>query len=324
MLTVIVIIGILASLITAAVIHARAGVKVFTVRKEISDLQQAMEAYKIKYGEYPPDFSTLFTNPSLQPVCRPPLGSAVAVLRHLQSAYPRYFETNLLPLPNDIARWDKFRADVSDPNTGYPGLDPEYFTPATALVFWLGGLPEQLPGTNEKWVPAGFHADKANPFKRGLPRTEPFFTFNGKSDGKFNGERLEPWPGNAMDPPKYYPPSVEAPYVYFRARRDLLSVRFEYGVMWDDTTCNPFTYRYGNADNACVPYMDGVPTAQNPRPWCEQQKYQIIAAGLSDGLFGSAAAGVCRNLTTGDGITNADFDNLTSFADGKLEDAMPK
>ena len=57
MLTVIVIIGILASLITAAAIRAAPAVKNFAVRKEISDLQQALEAYKIKYSEYPPDFA---------------------------------------------------------------------------------------------------------------------------------------------------------------------------------------------------------------------------------------------------------------------------
>jgi hypothetical protein len=228
---------------------------------------------------------------------------------------------------DDMKRWDLFRADVGNPVTGYPGLDPQYFTPATAMVFWLGGLPEQPPAGGDKWVPAGFHADKANPFKRGSPRTEPFFTFD--------KERLDSWPSDATLPPKYYPPSVDAPYVYFRARRDPVSARFEYGVMFPDgVTCNPFAYRYRTVDNACVPYMDSAPTAQNPRPWCEPQKFQIITAGLSDGgLFGSAttvasalAAAPDRfhNLTTGDGISNFDFDNITSFAEGKLEDAMPK
>jgi type II secretory pathway pseudopilin PulG len=326
MLTVIVIIGILASLITAAVIHARAGVKVFTVRKEINDLQQALEAYKIKYGEYPPDFAfqmpaAINPNSDLAKIRRR------AVMAHLQSAFPRYFETLPATPPDpDLSRWNAFRATLIA-NYNNSNLDLNSFDHATSLVFWLGGLPEQVPAAGDKWIPAGFHADKANPFRPGLPRTEPFFTFN--------ADRLravEPHPDNPADPAmarllRYYPPDINAPYVYFRARRDAGTGRFEYGATIPGSTNPPVPFAYFHASgNVCLPYMNGIPSLSDPRPCCEPQKFQIIAAGMSDNCFGAdpQISFIGRNLTTGDNITNADFDNITSFADGKLEDAMPK
>ena len=338
MLTVIVIIGILASLITAAVIHARAGVKVFTVRKEINDLQQALEAYKIKYGEYPPDFTFLTAmNPNMRSI------GQTAVVRHLRNAFPRYMEN----YPSDAAAWARFVTDIRQYtfrlNARNYYLDPDPFgdagvappagmtaalDPASALLFWLGGLPEgkrlpngQLSGhtdfdAGEKWVPAGFNADKASPFKLGLPRTEPFFTFN--------AERLfalQPMPADPtlFGPLRYHPPSIDREYVYFRARRDPVSGRFEYGASLNAT------FFACAICGDCVPYMSGLTgdpaVPDTDRPWSDRQKFQIIAAGM-DNQFGSGTA--WRDLATGLGISNADFDNITSFADGKLEDAMPK
>ena len=78
-----------------------------------------------------------------------------------------------------------------------------------------------MPAAGQKWIPAGFHADKANPFKPGLPRTEPFFTFNGQTDGSFTVERRTRADPTQCCRLRFYPPSIEqSPYVYFRARRD--------------------------------------------------------------------------------------------------------
>ncbi len=318
-LTVIVIIGILAGLITAAAIRARASVKVFNVRKEISDLQAALEAYKLKHKEYPPDCVFLSAaNKDMRNI------GQKAVLRHLQAAFPDYYEMALLPFasdPNnpDDPRWNRFKLHLAAYN-----LNPDNFDPAAALVFWLGGLPERVPAAGEKWIPAGFHADKANPFKPGLPRTEPFFTFNAD-----RLHAIEPHPNYPADPAKarplrYYPPSIDTPYVYFRARRDARTGRFEYGATLPTGQLFGFLYLHSDApDDHCRAYMEGVPTAQSPRPWCEEQKFQIITSGM-DNRFGAdqSFSAIGRNLTTGDNISNADFDNITSFAEGKLEDAM--
>ncbi len=57
MLTVLVIIGILASMIAGAVMFALSAVGQTVVRQEISQLEAALNTYKTEYGEYPPDNS---------------------------------------------------------------------------------------------------------------------------------------------------------------------------------------------------------------------------------------------------------------------------
>ncbi len=56
-LTVIVIIGILAALLVPAVMGAISRAKSAAMRMEVDGLSQAVEAYQLKYGDYPPDFS---------------------------------------------------------------------------------------------------------------------------------------------------------------------------------------------------------------------------------------------------------------------------
>jgi len=332
MLTVIVIIGILASLITAAAIHARNSVKITMIRKDVSDLQQALEAYKLKYGEYPPEFNTFGFAAVINPNSPQGVIRRTAVLRHLNAAFPEYYQRiTVLARAQKKDPFDIFAADIATYAVHLGGrwrpLDVTTFDSASSLLFWLGGLPEgklvggKLTGyidldAGEKWVPAGFHADPANPFRPGQPRREPLFNFAADRIVP-----LEPTPDDSTQfrPLRYYPPGIDrTPYVYFRARREAATGRFEYGAVVNNSfVC--FSYIHGS-NNLCVPYMDGPITAD--RPWCEQQKYQIITAGM-DNVFGSIDA-TCylRNLTTGDGISDADFDNITSVADGKLEDAM--
>ena len=76
MLTVIAIIGILAALMSGAMVAVRARVQKAAISAELKQLEMALEAYKTTYGEYPPDGT-----------------DAVAVRRHLAKAYPRV--TNL-------------------------------------------------------------------------------------------------------------------------------------------------------------------------------------------------------------------------------------
>jgi type II secretory pathway pseudopilin PulG len=345
MLTVIVIIGILAGLITAAAIHARTAAKAAAARTEIGQLQQALEKYKQDNNEYPPDFAfgdpLLRINPQLRSVRRQ------AVLRHLQTAFPRYFET--LPANNppdpETSRWTAFQNTLS---TNYNGLDPDTFDHASALVFWLGGLPAQVPAAGQPWIPAGFNADKANPFTQtaaGAPRTEPYFTFapdrlvpfDQQVDGFARPLRFYPTYCNGhSDQGARTPVGAEAPYVYFRARRDATSGRFEYGFSQSATVFRVFSYRHMGAagqSGVSLPYMNGPNVDalawSNPlklRPWCDEQKFQIITAGMQDNDFGNAQASLddLRNLMTGEGISALDFDNITSVAPGRLEDAMPK
>ncbi len=58
LLTVIVIIGILVGLISAAVVSAVKKAKLARVTLEINNLDHALKAYKEKYGDYPPENMT--------------------------------------------------------------------------------------------------------------------------------------------------------------------------------------------------------------------------------------------------------------------------
>ena len=73
LLTVIVMIGILASLITGAAIMARAAVRRTVVLSEIGQLDVALKNYKTKFGEYPPDFAgvTMYPWPWHRSQCQP-------------------------------------------------------------------------------------------------------------------------------------------------------------------------------------------------------------------------------------------------------------
>ena len=66
LLVVITIIGILTGLVTAAAVAARRRAKIATVVMEVKQLESACQAYKEKFGEYPPDFCGL-ANITLEP-----------------------------------------------------------------------------------------------------------------------------------------------------------------------------------------------------------------------------------------------------------------
>ena len=79
MLVVITIIGILASLGTVAVFEALKAAKRARIKVEITNLNNAIESYKLKFGDYPPSFTT---------VCRFRLFAAL-LTRHLAHGFPR-------------------------------------------------------------------------------------------------------------------------------------------------------------------------------------------------------------------------------------------
>ncbi|HPU07741.1 MAG TPA: prepilin-type N-terminal cleavage/methylation domain-containing protein, partial [Thermogutta sp.] len=153
MLTVIVIIGILAALISAATIYARARAREAAIYAQIKQMEAALMEYKNQFGEFPPDFC----GPSAQQELR----------RHLRKRWPRY-----------AAGADPVAQFVTDLNA--IGMDPTHFDAATALVFWLGGLPAEPLVAGGTYQPAGFHADEEHPFQLGQPRTGPLFEFDPK------------------------------------------------------------------------------------------------------------------------------------------------
>lgn len=99
LLIVISIIAVLLTLVTVAGYRAIIHVRQTTIAMEVNQLESAMNAYKEKYGDYPPDFS-----------------NDAVLVAHLRKAFPRNRE--------NVANWI---ATYGRPD------------PSEALVFWLGG-----------------------------------------------------------------------------------------------------------------------------------------------------------------------------------------
>jgi len=323
MLVVIVIIGILAGLLTGAVIMARTSARIGLVRSEIAQLELAVQMYKDKYGEYPPDFA--FTDSSSPPGLR--TAARQRVIQHIRKRWPRL----VIPPGDPDTQWAGF---LNGLQKLYPNLtiNDDTFTPASALVFWLGGLPEDAFAS--QWIPQGFHSDPTNPFKPGLPREKPLF--------EFRRERV-------VTSPLGYRPDVgnipTGPIVYFRSYRLPQTGRFEYGypvgqvlqvVRYPSTGPHP---EFGLA----VPYLEPWPDLPDPtstndqafailqlkRSWRNQESFQILAPGL-DGHFGigldvPAGAGtpsLFRISRLGARFSQEDYDNIANFCVRTLEDEI--
>lgn len=344
LLVVITIIGILAGLITGAAIMARGAAKRAVIRTEIVQLEMALEKYKAEYGEYPPDFFGL----QFDPTSNMHREARQAVLRHLRKRFPRWLN------PDPDVAWGQFEDALS---TNY-GIVANKLDPASALVFWLGGLPDGVSGN---MTPAGFHKDPTAPCKHGLPRTKPLFEFNlaryvpveeNPADGSSRYLRFYPAgsyvTGNQST--KQAVRDEQAPYAYFKSRRiPAANNRYEYACTDDSDVTKakiiPAYYAHQptpskSTENIAVPYLDGPPTSNTVadlqarttiRRWRNLEKYQIICAGL-DGHFGNvdedAATAVdlyrFRSSRSGNNLSEGgqDFDNLTNFTEGTLEDEM--
>ena len=314
MLVVIVIIGILTGLILGAVVRARSAASIAVVKGEIAQMDTALQNYQNEFTELPPDF-----------------GHADAVERHLRKAFPRYAPNGdrlgnraTDGRPNGTF-YERFANDVYDAYGGT--IDPMLFDPASALVFWLGGLPEAVPGAGAQWIPAGFHADPTFPFRQGLPRTKALFDFDAARIAAVESHYSDP--NDSTSAPvlrflRYYPRGVEAPYAYFKSHRASGTWQYQDEVSpgrW-------FQHAYQHAivgaplGNNCVPYRD----PQNPPAWRNHDTCQIVSAGL-DGQFGNllpdnGASPNYRFSITAGNFTQGDYDNITNFSERTLEDEI--
>jgi len=337
LLTVIVIIGMLVGMITAAAIAARNAANRAAIRMEISQLDASLGAYKDKFGEFPPDFN----DPD-------------EVRRHIVKAFPRYrYRPGAMDNPADFVNppdpYAQMLRDLGNLPThprrpGY-GLTGLTLDSASALVFWLGGLPEE-PGSA---VLSGFNADATSPFtyRAGGSRTTRFHDF---APERLAFRETPPAAPAVVRFFRYYPPKVDSPYVYFRPRMERTNGRYEYGFYAAVDDFRSWTYAHGTdvlmSDNICVAYLDAYldpnpPTASAcRRVWRNPETYQIITAGL-DGLFDNKVVVDATGMTppqnllfrwsrVGQGFYNgrmfpwskADNDNQTNFTTGRLEDEL--
>ena len=328
-LIVIVIIGLLAGMTTTVVVSARRSVSNSVISAQMSQISIALDEYKNKFGEYPPDLS-----------------DRVAVERHLKKRWPRYNVT-YEQFIDHISYGCKLSSgvyngaiDSVDDLTGQYVWNME-INPSSSngdsvgayissLVFWLGGLPDQ------HGVPSGFYASPKYPLgisgttpatykPIGRPdrakKEKPFYTFDKKYLGAYRYSYDSTLGCNyyykveddaslwdvSLNAYVYVPAYCQGDYpiVYFRP-----SVNVGYG--------NKFFYLTLSAD-ATDGVSCAVPYAQDATSWYDEKRFQLVHPG-DDGLFGSANAADRRIVPIKEATTLGDADNLTNFVErGTLE-----
>ncbi len=304
LLVVILIIGLLAGLVTPAVIKARTAAKNAAIKVEINQLEMACQAYKQKFGEYPPDF----TDPN-------------AVRRHLSKAFPRYDNTN----------WQ------NDLHTKNPSIDVGNLTPQTALVFWLGGLPDA------DGLPSGFAANPLDPFAPppGFPSYQAGVTpctSRIASFFEFDSTRLSKPVGGVVTY-KYWPQGAagemapDTAITYFRAENG------NYTINGQTLAANLSNAKYYPmtgpiASSIVLPAIDTrLSKASVKYVSMNPKSFQILCAGL-DVLYSRPLPNMYWYNGTADKIgpylypsgENYDAftqDDITNFSDGTMGNSIP-
>ncbi|MFN6140656.1 MAG: type II secretion system protein [Planctomycetota bacterium] len=157
LLVVIAILGILAGLLAWGVNAARVSILKQAQAYEIQSIATAVEAYRNKYGDYPPD------------------GSSWPVMEaHLRKAFPNILVTELALLNPANSGANAYIRNDND-LTGTHPLGGRVFDPAEALVFFLGGFSNdpQRPITG----PGGPLRQSGTVFTYNTQRENAFFEF---------------------------------------------------------------------------------------------------------------------------------------------------
>ncbi len=143
--------------------------------------------------------------------------------------------------------------------------------PATALAFWLGGMPDA------QGKPSGFSQNPADPFESPITtpsRIGPLLDFDPGRLTMISGD------SNAIKKnDNYYAPGLTAgstqPYIYLRAEQGQPDPKREY-YNYDGSA---YSFKQG-ASSGAKPYWD-----QRNGGWVNPDSFQILCCGL-DGKFG--------------------------------------
>ncbi|MBI2825991.1 MAG: type II secretion system protein [Planctomycetia bacterium] len=336
LMMVIIIIGILVALVSVAATYAISAAKQTRVILEINQLDQALQDYKNKNGDsYPPcmanwDGSTPGNSPR-----------HAMFVQHLAKAFPRF---TLIPGTSNridyfgLRTWIQNNVIALKLDGTTAGLDLNHLDPAEALVLWLGGLPRlQISGNpSGTTMIYGFCASPTNPFAPTGSRKPPLFAFD--------ETRLTDYDNDGW---LEYVPQFSArsslgvpPYVYFDADSYTSTnyptlLRYPKGALEQPGIARmPGWNRspeYSNEWGMAIPYAASGSAMVNAK------KFQIICAG-EDGQYGPSLDDVNMGYSLtrpvpkqggttvfapggGSTLLKGDEDNLTNFADGKLEDA---
>ena len=134
LLVVIVIIGMLAAIVTPAIMIAMSRAKVARIKAEIDMLHSAIMNYKNEYGSFPPSYSYLDPAPPPSSLTfQPPY-------KHLARLFPRCKVLNEFTEDTNLNGMLDTQVSPSEDANGNNILDSAVpITPANAIVSWLGG-----------------------------------------------------------------------------------------------------------------------------------------------------------------------------------------
>ncbi len=326
-LMVVAIIGILVGLLVPAVNRAFIGVKQKAIVLEVQTLANAVEQYKNKYGDFPPDGA-----------------SRKAWESHFRKAFPQIQSTEFTALYANANASNGLPASIT------------VMDPAEALVFCLGGYSSDVtrpftgPGGPLSLIPTTtnyqYNTDRRNGF---FEFQEARLTIDNSSGAALSTDETTLGLGTVNDLiPTYHPSGKLAPYVYFDSRT--------YAFIPSGASAIFFNfYQPANIVGVARPYKSGeintnVAHASSPDAfyrYVSDRSFQIISAGLDDsygGVPGLPNSGTPQfyRYPSGDSLNitvlpaaqsgptrysegsdpSPQLDNATSFADGILEDGL--
>ncbi|TWU22902.1 Fimbrial protein precursor [Novipirellula galeiformis] len=340
-LVVITIIGILTAIAIPAINNAVRTARQTAIRMEVNSLEQAVEKYREKYGDYPPDFS-----------------DGAVVTRHYAKIFPRISANDSALLQNIVAL--------------------QAVNPAEALVWALGGYSDDIqrpftgPGGPLVWTGDGSNnytdsgvsdADRRDPLKFQInnDRVNSFFDFEASrlsyskpdSSATLTGtNRYLSTDGNPYML-TYAARSEGAPFVYFDSRTYTSSSGGFNGYSSGFGSVRPYISDQFVNNNTGADYTSAAAALAAWR-FMKPDTFQIISAGLDDSFgntlsnsgspvyfqYPTGAAmspstsvdtpggllitGVSRYQETTFGSNEtAQFDNITNFSNVTLIDDVP-
>ncbi len=342
-LVVITIIGILTAIAIPAINNAVRTARQTAIRMEISSIETAIEKYREKYGDYPPDFS-----------------DSTVVSRHYAKLFPRMSTNDSMLLTALMSGTTIDRAEALVwALTGYSEDIQRPFTGPGGPLVWTGD------GTNSYTDTAVTDTQRQTPgnFQINNDRVNAFYDFEANrfgintpdSTAALTGtNRYLSSDGDGDLFPTYAARSGGAPFVYFDSRTYTSSSGGYNGYSSGFGSVRPYFSEQFNNNSTGADYLT-LDAALAGWKFINPNTFQIISAGLDDS-FGNTAnnaggqpvyfqypsgaamapstavdtpgalliTGVSRYQESTFGSTdNPQFDNITNFSKVTLADDVP-
>jgi prepilin-type N-terminal cleavage/methylation domain-containing protein len=334
LLIVIAIIGVLASLITAAAVNAMRNSKRARILLEIKNISGALESFNTELNSYPPNGMNDGSVTGLALLTK----ASSAFERAAKGAFPRIN-------PQELSVFRALAGDLSTPTavTEAGTLVGSGLSAGEALFFWLGGFstdaqfPLSGPGGPSYLVADGEVFENRQPryefdYGRLGPRTDGELdlskvrsvTYTINRNGVSETRRINLW--------RYYADGSEQPYVYFDASR-------QRPAQYDMPAYDPDVFTDEPLIFPLLQLRTGAAAAgSNARnlTFANHKKFQILHPGLDDVWGDFEPMGIAPMLpATGGAIDDLVLfpagpflaevaDTLSNLSDGPLEDSQPE